>query len=392
VTDVAVDSPDVEFSLVDDPPLRLQRALRIAPRAGYGAGRRSVLFVLVTWAPVIVWAAARGLLGPELWGEHAIRHLGFHVRCLLAIPLLVLSGPLAARMLAAMVANFVHSGLVGQEQRAGFTQALRSVERLRDNVLIWIGIAVAVVAIAVAGGHQALNEDPDAVRWTAAGTADFGALWSVYVSRPVVALLVVAWLWRLFMTWLLLRRIARLGLRLVPSHPDGVGGLGFLEYLPGGFSLVIFAISSVSCATIAHRILEHGARLAQFQGPLIVLAVLLALLFMAPLIAFSKSLRRIRIRARFQYGTLAGLHVRGLHERWIEGTTPENEAVLQAPEIGPAADVATLYQMATKIRPVPIGKATLGIVLVPALLPMLLVASLEVSLLDMLVKVLGMLK
>jgi len=92
-------------------------------------------------------------------------------------------------MLAAMVANFVHSGLVGQEQRAGFTQALRSVERLRDNVLIWIGIAVAVVAIAVAGGHQALNEDPDAVRWTAAGTADFGALWSVYVSRPVVALL-----------------------------------------------------------------------------------------------------------------------------------------------------------------------------------------------------------
>jgi hypothetical protein len=212
------------------------------------------------------------------------------------------------------------------------------------------------------------------------------------VGRPVFGFLFVAWLWRLFLTFLLLRRIARLGLRLVPSHPDAVGGLGFIEYLPGGFGLVIFAISSVCCATIAHRIMEHGARLGQFEAPLAVLAILLAVLFMAPLMAFSKSLRRIRVRARFQYGTLAGKHVRGLHERWVEGREPEDTAILDAPEIGPAADVATLYQMATKIRPVPIGKATLGIVLIPALLPVLLVASLEISIADMLMKVLAMLK
>jgi hypothetical protein len=184
VTDVAVDSPDVEFSLVDDPPLRLQRALRIAPRTGYGAGRRAALLVLVTWAPVIVWAAARGLLGPELWGEHAIRHLGFHARCLLAIPLLVLSGPLAARVLAAMVANFVHSGLVGQEQRAAFTQALRSVERLRDNALDLDRHRGRHRGHRRGRRTSGAERGSRRVRWTTAGTGDFGALWSVYVSRP----------------------------------------------------------------------------------------------------------------------------------------------------------------------------------------------------------------
>ena len=71
MTGVAVDSPDIEFSLVDDPPLRLQRALRIAPRAGYGAGRRAALLMLVTWAPVIVWAAVIFFMSTdELSAEH----------------------------------------------------------------------------------------------------------------------------------------------------------------------------------------------------------------------------------------------------------------------------------------------------------------------------------
>ena len=42
------------FSLIDDPLVRLQRALRLAPREGFRAPRRALFFLLVTWAPIMV--------------------------------------------------------------------------------------------------------------------------------------------------------------------------------------------------------------------------------------------------------------------------------------------------------------------------------------------------
>jgi hypothetical protein len=137
--------------------------------------------------------------------------------------------------------------------------------------------------------------------------------------------------------------------------------------------------------------LEEHMRLEQFQGPLIALVVLLVVLALCPLTAFGQKLRRVRMRGRFQYGTLAGRHVRGLHERWVEGRTVEDDAILDAPEIGPAADVATLYELATRMRPLPIGLQPILAALLPAAAPLLPVASLEIPLKDILTKILGML-
>jgi hypothetical protein len=78
-----------------------------------------------------------------------------------------------------------------------------------------------------------------------------------------------------------------------------------------------------------------------------------------------------------------------VHERWIEGTAVADAPFLDAPELGPAADVATLYQLATSVRVVPIGKTALGAVLIPAVVPMLIVAALEVPLKDILLKLVG---
>ena len=95
--------------------------------------------------------------------------------------------------------------------------------------------------------------------------------------------------------------------------------------------------------------------------------------------------------ARFQYGTLAGRHVRGLHRRWVEGLEVEDAAILDAPEIGPAADVATLYDLTTRMRPLPIGLQPILAVVLPAVAPLLPVATLEIPLKEILSKVLGML-
>ena len=393
MNDRAVSGRLPAFSLLDDPMLRLQRFLRLAPAEGFGAPRRAIFFVFVTWVPVVVWAAATGRLGPADWHDALVQHLALHVRCLLAIPLLVLSAPLADRILRVIVANFTEAGLVPDEELDRYAHVIRSVERWRDSRLIWGLIAGIAVAISLAAHRAITGEEADVLRWGAsAGRFDFGAIWTLDVARPLFMLMQLAWLWRLVLTGMLFNGLSKLDLRLIPSHPDRVGGLGFIELVPAAFGLVILALSSVGCSSVAQQMLVHGVSLDAMKVPLGGLVVLLALLFLSPLMWFSRSLRRVRLRGRLQYGALAGRHVGGLHQRWIEGREVKDDAVLSAPEIGPAADVATLYGLATGMRAIPIGLRSLLGVLLPALAPVLVVATLEVPLKDILLKVVGMLK
>jgi len=384
VTDRPVAAPEAAFSLLDDPLMRLLRALRLAPRQGFRAPGRALMVAAISWLPIAVWAAATGRLGELAWSGGAVRHIELHVRCLLALPLLVLSEPMADRVVGAIVANFPASGLILPGDRSAFEVVLASTRRLRDSRLVW-GVLAAIVLISTLLG-SARPLDPES-----ATSSGFGHAWSTFVVRPMFLALLLAWIWRLILTWILFRRIARLDLQLVPSHPDHVGGLGFVQLQPAGFSLVVFTLSGVVCASVAQQIVEQHLHLASFQGPLVALVVLLVVFFLCPLTAFGPSLRRTRMRGRFQYGTLAGRHVRGLHMRWVEGRTVEDDAILDAPEIGPAADVATLYELATRMRPLPLGLQPLMAVVIPAVIPLLPVATLEIPLKDILSKVLGML-
>lgn len=385
-----VDAAVPVFSLVEDPLLRLQRAVRFAPPKGFGAIRRSVGFILISWVPIMVWAAMSGYLQSDR-SDPILRHLGVHVRCLLAIPLMILSEPLANWVIGAIVGNFVPSGLIRSEDRDRFTGVLKSVERWRDSSVVWIVMVAMVGLNAWLASRVWVNEDADALTWAdGATTLDFGGAWGLFVVRPLFLLLLLVWLWRLMLTWVLLRKISRLELQLVPSHPDRVGGLGFLEFHSAAFGLVVLAISSVVCAGVAHQILSHGATLKQFQIPLLVMVGLMVLLFLLPLTSFQSRLRRAHLRARFQYGTLAGRHVRALHERWVEGKKVEDD-ILSAPEIGPAADVATLYGMGTQMKFAPIGKVQIGTIVVPALLPVIVLIGTEVPITEVLLMLLQML-
>jgi len=383
-----VAAPETTFSLLEDPLLRVQRALRLAPRHGFGAVRRALPYGLGLWIPLIVWALASGNLAAATWRDVILRHLELHVRCLIAIPMLVISEPLANRIIGAIVGNFPTSDLILPEERAAFDAGIRRAERWRDSLFVWGIIVGLVTLITLLGTNQPIDPETVGLDW---GSGAFAVGWARFVVRPLFLLMLLAWLWRLLLTWIVFRGIARLDLQLVPSHPDRVGGLGFVQLQPAAFSLVVFTLSAVVCAAAGQQMVEHDLRLAQFQAPLIALVAILMALFLAPLTAFGSKLRRTRLRGRFEYGTLSGRHVRGLHRRWVDGLEVKDDGVMQAPEIGPAADVATLYELATRMRPLPIGMPPLLAVLVPALLPVLPVATLEIPLKDILSKVLGML-
>lgn len=373
-----VEDPRNDFSVLEqEPPLKLARWLHFAPPGGFGAGRRALILALVTWVPIATWALATGNVRWEMHGESVLQHYSVHMRCLVFIPLLILAEPLFYRMTRRYGAFLALATQVDRKPTYG--QLIQRMCRLRSSGWPWLIMLVLVVLLALvpetAAGEDALvwARQPD-------GKLAFGGLWFLWVVRPLSSLLLLAWLWRLLLLTIWLANMARLEPELVPTHPDRTGGIGFLEELPVAFSLVTFAVSLQICARLAHEVLQHGARIQSFQFLLIGFAVTWSLLLLAPLFVFMPQLVRQRRQALLQYSSLVGRQGRLVQRRWIDGEDVGEQDILDAPEIGPIADAADMYDAVRRMRPMPIGlRSSLGLLL-PMIIPLLGLYALQAPL------------
>ena len=86
---------------------------------------------------------------------------------------------------------------------------------------------------------------------------------------------------------ILLKRIAGIGLKLVPTHADRAGGLGFLEKLPTAFSLFALAVSPVLASRLlAHEVVYHSVHVVSLKGLLVAFLIVVTGLCVAPLLVF----------------------------------------------------------------------------------------------------------
>jgi hypothetical protein len=387
-------SPDeLSFSLVrGDPWFRLQRAIGLIPSTGLGTLRRCVVFALVTWLPLAIWALLSRRAFPGEVAEPLLQHFGVHVRCLLAIPLLLIAEVAGDLFPRRLLPYFITSGLVQDETKPRFLGIIRAAERMRESWTAWGGVLGFTILFTLAGSYDSAHVHE--IIWANSEGGDpsslgFAGWWYLFVVRPIFTFLLLVWLWRLLVCAVLLWRISRLDLRLVPTHPDRLGGLGFLEDLPVIFSPVVFAMSAVIASRWGHDVLYHQAQVNSLKVPLAVFVVGLLVVILAPLAFFSRSLRRLKNQSLLEYGALVGQHGRLVRRRWIAGEAIADAPLLQAAELGPVIDTVAMYEVVAGIRVVPIGKRSLLAVALPALVPMLPVWAIEIPVKEMLMKLLG---
>src|SRR6478736_1025990 len=85
-------------------------------------------------------------------------------------------------------------------------------------------------------------------------TLSLAGKWYAYVSLPLFQFLLLRWYYRLLIWAAFLWHISRIPLQLVPTHPDRVGGLGFLSNIVYAFTPLAAAHGVMLAGLIANRI------------------------------------------------------------------------------------------------------------------------------------------
>ena len=199
------------------------------------------------------------------------------------------------------------------------------------------------------------------------------------------------WYFRIFIWARFLWQTSRLGLSLVPTHPDHVGGLGFLSNTVYAFTPLAVAHGALIAGFIANRIFYLGASLPQFKIEIAVLAVFLLCMVLGPLLLFAPQLAEARRTGNREYGTLAERYVREFDAKWLRGGVPAGEPLLGSGDIQSLADLNNSFEIVRTMGIAPITKSAFVQLVAATLAPVAPLALTMMPLEELLKKLFGIL-
>jgi hypothetical protein len=375
-----------DFSLILGGPL--YQLVRRAHLSGDTLGllrRRIVVISLFAWLPLLVLSVLSG----RAWGDAVavpfLMDINAHARFLLALPLLIVAELVVHQRMRPVVRQFLERGLIADESRARFDAALPAARRLRNSVLAEVLLLALVYFVGVVYLWP-IYGIMEVTTWyaTPAGAGSRLSLpgwWYLYVSIPVFQFIVLRWYFRLLIWMRFLWQVSRCELRLVPTHPDRAGGLGFLADIVVAFAPVLAAHGVWLAGLIANQIFFRGATLPDFKVQLVVVVTLLLLVVLGPLLLFVPHLSKARRIGLREYGTLAHGYVRKFDDKWLRGGAAADAPLLGSGDIQSLADLGNSFEIVRSMSAVPFTRATvvqLAVITLMPIVPLLLtMVSLE---------------
>jgi hypothetical protein len=302
------------------PPLRLQRSIGLVKPYAMRSVRRAAFAVLIGWLPLPILAGAQSVALGQNVLTSLLADFAVHARYLVAVPLFILAEPMILPRLGTMVREFIESGLIRDSDRGRFDAMIADTRRLLDSRTA--EISVFLLAYIIVGALIAFLSAGAIPAWHKLGSAgdmfSWSGWWHALVSIPLLAVLLLGWLWRIFLWGLLLWRVASLDLRLIAPHPDLAGGLLFLGTSLRIFPIIGFALATIVAGGIANHVVHAGASLLSYKYMIATVAILILILLAAPLLVFSKKLVEVRRRGIFDYGALAAGMGLQFESKWLE--------------------------------------------------------------------------
>ncbi len=339
-------------------------------RGGTNTFRLGLALGLLAWSVLILLALLQGV-GHKIF---SLAVIGGHIRLLVAIPLFFLAETLVAPRIAEFVRNIQGSGLVPEAELPGLASDIRRVGRLKDSwlaELLLLLLAFAFPLFEPGGSLQGGTGNWALLLAQAGGKLTVLNAWYLMVCLPLFRFLVLRWLWHLGLWWYFLRRVAKLELRLVPTHSDGAGGLGYLEVVQEHFIPLALAISAVLSASFAEAITAKTMAFESLYSLVPVALILVAVLFIGPLFVFFRKLWVCRSTGLSEYMAMASRYVRAFDGKWIRDESASGESQLGTSDMQSLADLTNSVRVVRDMRVVPVSRRFLIELAACVVLPML---------------------
>ena len=385
-----------DFSLVLGGPLfQLLRRSHLSGDALELMRQRILAISLLAWLPLLVLSV---LEGQALGGRAAVPFLldiEVHVRFLVALPLLIVAELVVHQRMRFVVRQFLERNLIPESALPRFDATIASAFRLRNSVLaeVLLIALVYIVGVLVIWRHYVALS---AATWYASPTVggiklSLAGMWYGYVSVPIFQFLLVRWYYRIFIWTRFLWQVSRIQLSLIPTHPDRVGGLGFLANTVFAFMPLAVAHGALLAGLIANRIFYVGAALPEFKVEIAVVAVFLLCLVLGPLLVFAPQLAQAKRIGNREYGALAERYVREFDAKWLRSGAPADEPLVGSADIQSLADLANSFEVVRTMQIAPITRDALIRLVAATLAPVVPLALTMMPFEELLKKLFGIL-
>jgi hypothetical protein len=349
------------FSLFEGDWLhRVYAKLYLSDRARFRIVKRCLAVMGLTWLPVALLAMVSGHVGGGMVATNFFADYAAYGQFLIGMPLFMIAEPIIDESTRGVARQLISCDIIRPEDRGRFYRVHRLIARLRkpgwsDYVCIAIAYSFSVVILVPEFGQTPLPtwhvKDYEHFRFlTAPG------VWEFLIALPLMNYTWMRLMWKIVLWIFYLQRVSRMRLELHPTHPDLTGGIGFISDAQGRFAIFILGcgISNVA-STVVYQIViqQYNFATTSVWGLLLLFAIGAPLLFLTPLLMFTKHLYDSKNRALATYRERVTARGRSVESRWQTDGHEIQSASDEIRELAELATMSTMFLHIEKMRVVP---------------------------------------
>lgn len=349
-----------EFSLFDEDNLnRIFSALGFRSQGAARIVFRSAALILVAWVPAFLLSLIDHVTLRAAARESFLCDIAGYGQTFIGYPMFLIAELIVNKKTKRAAHIFLHSGILPSHKFEQFLDLHKKVKQYRTSFCVdLICISLAYLFSFLWIGGELHNEFQT---WHALGPAGnqvmtWAGMWAAFIGVPLLNYWWLRWMHRIIIWCWYLHRVTKNRLRVIATHPDKTGGLGFVSEAQTSFGAAIFAFGcSIIAATIIHKIKIEGADFSDFSmwGPALGFVIGAPLMFVLPLLMFTKHLARAKRRAKELFDHQASEAALVFEQQWLIDHQQDEKSQILGGYLSGISNLTRAYEIVESMRVVP---------------------------------------
>jgi hypothetical protein len=185
-------------------------------------------------------------------------------------------------------------------------------------------------------------------------TLSVAGYWAIIISIPIFQFLLLRWLWRYFIWILLLFRLSKAKLNLLPTHADRAGGLAIVMIAQRSFNLIFVAGSIVISGQFIAQIIQDPDSFNAIRVEGIGYIIICIFCILIPLLFFTGKLSKTKNEGLLHLSNLGAELSRKFEREWVNDLSIERRIEEQQVDPSLVFNYAGMYDSVQQLRTIPV--------------------------------------